>query len=145
MIANDERSNFNVVSHIIKYIQNRQKVYILFLPLEFMNRNFEEARNYLEPYLDFFMDSIHSEEFKRNERKFALIGGEPPEISVGFYDSWKEAVGAGYQEFGLRNFLVRQVTPKDLLFGSRRIVGFGERGRSLIKMTEISQLSGLFG
>jgi len=110
-----------------------------------MNLNSKEERNYLKLYLDFFMDSLYSEEFKRNEGKFALIGGETPEISVGFYSSWKKAIGAGYQEFGLRDFLVRQVILEDRLFGARRLVGFGEGGRGLVKMTEIPSLSGLSG
>lgn len=102
-----------------------------------MNRNIEDARKYLKPYLDFFMSSLDSEEFQRNVGKWALVGGETSRISAGFYDRWEEAIGAGYQEFGLSDFLVRQITSEDRLFGARRLVGFGERGKSLVKLVEI--------
>ncbi len=58
----------------------------------------------LEKELQTYKDNLS--EFKDKEGKFVLIHGEKV---VAFYGTYEDAVKAGYEKFGLKPFLVRQI------------------------------------
>lgn len=57
----------------------------------------------LEKELEVYKNKLP--ELKENEGKFAVIHGEQVEV----FDTYEDAVKAGYKEFGLEPFLVKRI------------------------------------
>ena len=52
----------------------------------------------------------HIKQIRRNVGKFVLIQGKSV---VDYFDTYTQAIEAGYEMFGLKNFFVRQVNAKE--------------------------------
>lgn len=49
--------------------------------------------------------------------KWTVFGGEPPKDPLGYYDSYSDAINAGYGEYKLKNFMVHKITPEHKIWG----------------------------
>jgi hypothetical protein len=56
-------------------------------------------------------------ELLANEGKFVLIHGDDV---AGIWDTWEEALGAGYDKFGLKPFMVKQIEAVETIIDFRR-------------------------
>jgi hypothetical protein len=56
-------------------------------------------------------------EWKQHEGKFVLIQGDKV---VGFFTAYDDAINAGYKEFGLEPFMVKQVASVEPVFYATR-------------------------
>ena len=77
----------------------------------------EAERKYLSRCMDAFMEHLDRGTFDDKMGKFTIFGGEPPRDPLGYYDTYSDAINAGYRTYKLGPFMVQQITMGHKIFG----------------------------
>ena len=70
-----------------------------------------ETGNPIAAELDYFRR--HRQDWEGHEGEYILIKGE---TTVGFFPSYDEALSRGYEDFGMKPFLVKQISVAEHAF-----------------------------